>query len=122
MLRDHFYSILSTDKQSINTCSCQILINKESPVFQGHFPSVPVVPGVCMLQMLKEQLEEKTGRKLQLKKAANIKFLSVINPLQHPLVHMDISFQIASDNSVLAEGSITSGDLVFFKLAKALYH
>ncbi|TAH41504.1 MAG: 3-hydroxyacyl-ACP dehydratase [Bacteroidetes bacterium] len=121
MLRNKFYRTLSTDKQTINEIESQVLINIDDPIFKGHFPEVPVVPGVCMLQMIKEQLEDRLGSPLQLVKAGNLKFLSVINPLENPELSISISYRKSDDGFINADASITYSDKVFFKLAKAIY-
>lgn len=74
-----------------------------------------------MLQMVKEQLEDKLGRSLQLTKAASLKFLSVINPLENPRLSVQVSYTLGTDGSVIAEASIFEAEITFFKLARAVY-
>ncbi len=121
MLRDHFYKVVSFESQGLNSCRSTVHLLRESPVFEGHFPSAPVVPGVCMLQMIKEQLEEQTEKSLRLVRAANIKFLSIINPIENPDLVLDILYDFAEDGTITAEGSISFQDKVFFKIARAVY-
>ena len=51
MLMNDFYTIsdLQTEEFSI---SCKATFNKDHDIFNGHFPGQPVVPGVCMMQMI----------------------------------------------------------------------
>ena len=81
MLRDSFYTVLKTQQKDLISFRSTVVINKDHEIFKGHFPAVPIVPGVCMLQMVKELLEERIRKPLQLTHSGNIKFLSVINPV-----------------------------------------
>ncbi len=55
-------------------------INPAHPIFKGHFPGQPVVPGVCMLQLIKEVAETALGRALFLKRVEQVKYLQVLVP------------------------------------------
>ena len=54
MLLDNFYTILSSESSDSTIWTIQIKLNPGHPVYQGHFPEHPVVPGVCLLQLIKE--------------------------------------------------------------------
>ncbi|HNQ61453.1 MAG TPA: hydroxymyristoyl-ACP dehydratase [Bacteroidia bacterium] len=121
MLRDQFYKVISVRKEGQSTVNVDISLNPSDPIFAGHFPSVPVVPGVCMLQMIKETLEGELKNSLQLSSAAGLKFLSVINPLEHRNLTIRVEYKPVSEDTFTAEGSINAGDKAFFKLVKAVY-
>ena len=121
MLRNKFYQTLFVDKQVVGSIESRVLINLEDPIFEGHFPGVPVVPGVCMLQMIKELLEDRIGKPLQLLKAGNLKFLAVINPRLNSELSISISYVSGDDGNISADGSITDANKIFFKIAKAVY-
>ncbi len=55
-------------------------------IFQAHFPDEPITPGVCIIQIAKELLEEHLGKGLEIQKVKNVKFLNVISPLATPNV------------------------------------
>jgi 3-hydroxyacyl-[acyl-carrier-protein] dehydratase len=48
--------------------------------FSGHFPSNPVLPGVCQIQCILVALSEKYGRELKLKSISRGKFLNPVFP------------------------------------------
>ena len=54
MLLDNFYTILSSESSDSTIWTIQVKLNPGHPVYQGHFPGHPVVPGVCLLQLIKE--------------------------------------------------------------------
>jgi len=71
MLKDDFFYIQSVnDEQGV--ISAMLEINPSHKIFQGHFPGQPVVPGVCMMEMVKEITEMVTGKEMFLQKADNI--------------------------------------------------
>jgi 3-hydroxyacyl-[acyl-carrier-protein] dehydratase len=121
MLREKFYTCLSVENSTENSREVRIKLNDKHPVFEGHFPAVPVVPGVCMMQIVKEQLEDHLKQKLSLKHAAVLKFMAVINPLEVPELTVKIDFVSGQDGIIISEGSISSGEKSFFKISKAAY-
>lgn len=65
-------------------------INKNHTIFKGHFPDNPVMPGVCMMQIIKEITEEIAGSKLFMEKCSNVKFLALINPEINPDLNLEL--------------------------------
>lgn len=87
-----FYTIRSkqTDpgKQHLEV---QVHINRDHAIFTGHFPEHPVVPGVVMLQMITEILSETLQEELSLKELTRVKFLSLVDPTDHPFLEFELS-------------------------------
>jgi 3-hydroxyacyl-[acyl-carrier-protein] dehydratase len=97
-----------------NTVNAELELNSSHPVFEGHFPGLPIVPGVCQMQMVKEILEIILERETRLVKADNMKFLAVINPAENPVVQLKLQFELI-DEGFKVVSSIASGDTVHFK-------
>lgn len=90
-------------------------INKGCNIFNGHFPGQPVVPGACMLQIVKEVLEAALNTSLRLKKADNLKFMAVIDPENTQTVKLEVACKFTGDDvNVIAK--LVNGDVVYFKL------
>jgi 3-hydroxyacyl-[acyl-carrier-protein] dehydratase len=90
-------------------------INKHCDIFKGHFPGQSVVPGACMLQIVKEVLETALNTSLRLKKADHLKFMAMIDPGSTQTVDLDIAYKfIESDINVAAK--LMNGEVVCFKL------
>jgi 3-hydroxyacyl-[acyl-carrier-protein] dehydratase len=118
ILLDDFYSIL----QKVPTpgvVKAKIAINKKHRILEGHFPGLPVVPGVCMLQIVKEIMEVNTGKELKLTAADNMKFLSVINPEQNNEVDVIVNY-IDEQGKLSINATIFAGTVTFFKLKATL--
>src|SRR6188508_616692 len=91
-----------------NALSCSLSFNAAHPIFNGHFPGNPIVPGVCTMQILNDLMERAIGQKLCLSTALNIKFLQLITPDVHPEVHIawTNSEGIYTTNSLLKNGGM----------------
>jgi 3-hydroxyacyl-[acyl-carrier-protein] dehydratase len=98
-----------------NIIKADLSINPDSSIFKGHFPGQPVVPGACMLQIMKEVLESALSSPVQLKKAANIKFTGMIDPLVTTAVQMELVYT-PREGLINVTGKLTDGDRVCFKL------
>ena len=92
MLIEGLYTILDF-KQEENTVTASVKLNKDHQVFLGHFPGNPIMPGVCMIQMIKELTEKAIGKELFLAMASNVKFMAIINPEKNDTLQLllDIS-------------------------------
>ncbi|WP_299393994.1 3-hydroxyacyl-ACP dehydratase [uncultured Gelidibacter sp.] len=80
MLLQHFYTIVSSELNEAQSFETTVTIQKEHPVFEGHFPNFPVTPGVAMLQIIKELTENHLQQTLFLESASNVKFLTMVDP------------------------------------------
>jgi 3-hydroxyacyl-[acyl-carrier-protein] dehydratase len=95
-------------------------INKNSSIFEGHFPGQPVVPGACMLQLVKDVLEEVLHMPILLKKAANIKFINMITPANSLIAKLTISYKTTHDGNISVTANLLTGEVTCFKL-QAVY-
>lgn len=100
MLKDSLYSIVSvTDSEG--KIIAELYLNKLNEIFKGHFPNQPVLPGACMLQILKEVLESALNKKIRLKKADQVKFLSVIEPSVNDTLQLNADYSIGREGIVV---------------------
>ena len=113
VLLDHFYKIESLQKEEAGV-SARITFNVAHDIFKGHFPDMPIVPGVCQTQMLAEVLSQALGTDMQLKSAASIKFLSIVDPTKHPKLDLIITFT-RNDNSYNVSAQYKWEETTFFK-------
>ncbi|OBX26655.1 3-hydroxyacyl-[acyl-carrier-protein] dehydratase [Gelidibacter algens] len=93
MLLKNFYTIVKSESLEANSFSATIEIQKEHPIFEGHFPNLSVTPGVAMLQILKELTENHLRLSLFLESASNVKFLSLVDPNVNATLKFDIIIQ-----------------------------
>ena len=119
MLLNDFYkiaSITSKNDESQSMIDAALDLNKDHKIFEGHFPEVPIVPGVCMMQIVKELIELNVEKKLQVSEASNLKFLAVINPQEHSHLKAEVKFIQSIEGNFDIEGKLYFEAITFFKM------
>jgi 3-hydroxyacyl-[acyl-carrier-protein] dehydratase len=119
MLTGNFFDIQSftLDESETGPLKYHVIVNLNNgnPIYEGHFPGNPIVPGVCQIQMVLELIEKAVNLKLKLTEADNIKFLSMINPLINSQLEFDITIKDRNNQQITASASIGSGSSIFLK-------
>jgi len=91
-----------------------ITLNPLHPIFEAHFPGRPILPGVYMMQMVKEVVEVWTDKKIRLVLGQDLKFLSVINPEENTMVQLEIKISTEGEK-IRVVAQLLSNAVVFFK-------
>lgn len=112
MLLQDFYTANNIIKGD-NIISADIIFNPAHDIFKGHFPQQPVVPGVCMVQIVKQVLEQSTNRLTRLKNASNIKFLSMIVPVENEIIKLKINYKNINNELDVSADLSNSQNLAF---------
>ena len=105
MLRDSFYNILQSN-QGVYT----IGFNASHPIFSGHFPEYPVVPGACVVQIAEELATISIGYPVRFAAIHDLKFRQPITPDQE--ITISISKTAESICKVLCTGSKNEQQLI----------
>ena len=114
MLANDFFSVISKEiiEGGIET---RIKFNAGHFIYQAHFPENPITPGVCILQIAKELIEEHVAKKLFMTEAKNIKYLQVLDPINRPEVFFKM--KITEDEGFVHAGiTVESDDICFTKI------
>ena len=114
ILAGDFYTVVNPVSDD-NSMQAIIKINAGHNIFKGHFPEQPVVPGVCMMQIVKELLESTTGRLLRLQTGLDLKFLSVIDPRQNDTVHAETNYTVLASGDINVTARLFYNEITFFK-------
>lgn len=114
MLQGNFFTItdIKVEGESIKAV---LEINPAHEIFNGHFPGTPVVPGVCMMQMVKEVLENVIGKETTLVRADHMKFLTVINPNENKMIQLDAKYTITEEKKISVVASLFNNATIYFK-------
>lgn len=112
MMMNDFYAIAGLDCTA-DSIRCVATFNKEHSIFEGHFPGQPIVPGVCMIQMVKDLLEQLLGKSLLLRSTGQVKFLQLITPEISPEVN--ISWKV--EGNTLVVNAVFMSTAPLFKLS-----
>lgn len=112
MLRGILYEIIQADD-----LGATVRLLPESAVYAGHFPGYPITPGVCLVQIALELIEEMAGQaghddiKVRLVAAKNIKFTSPVFPGEGAVLRFNISGE-GEDRSVeVYDGEVLSAKM-----------
>ena len=115
MLIEGLYKVTATENTSEGILAA-VHLNKNHEIFKGHFPGNPVMPGVCMIQIIKELTEEAIDKDLFLTVSSNIKFMAIINPEKNH--DLQLAIDIVQENGEVKVKNTTSfEDTVALKLS-----
>ena len=94
----------------------RVRLDASHPVFRGHFPGHPVLPGVCTLQLVRECLNRGTGRRFRYAAIRECKFLGMIVPQADTL--LDIDIRLADDGTAAKKVTcvVTNNEKTVLKL------
>jgi 3-hydroxyacyl-[acyl-carrier-protein] dehydratase len=97
-----------------NQIQVVVALSPDHAIFKGHFPGQPVLPGVCMMQMIAEITGEHSKQSFRITGAPMIKFLHMIDPRRNPVIHLEIKYE-PNGSKTTASGKIFFGAQIFMK-------
>jgi len=112
MLKDDLYTLHRISKEENLTFVCEIGLHAGHSIFAGHFPGNPVLPGVCMVQIIKELVAEIFGSSVMLRSAQNIKFLKPVNPLLDSQLKIVLTFR-NTEEQMFVNAQVTNDTVNF---------
>ena len=101
--------------------SAGITFDPDHAILKGHFPGHPVVPGVCLIRIMRDLVSEIKGKPLTLHTISNLKFLKMIDPYSHAKVEVSGSYSNTENGLYVVNASITYEDVSFLKF-KGRFH
>jgi 3-hydroxyacyl-[acyl-carrier-protein] dehydratase len=109
MLLNKLYRIRSLDANADGSgFLAEIEIDPNHPLFEGHFPGNPILPGVCTVQIIRELLEQSVQKSLRMIKAGNIKYLGFVNPVTMPLLTFQMQPKSAEASNISCSATVSS--------------
>ena len=117
MLLKDFYKVVSLENTAENKHLVLIQVNAEHEVFKGHFPGNPIMPGVCMMQIIKELTEQISGSSLFMQSLSNVKFMALINPFNTPELRLELDISTADADLVKVKNLTYFDDTLALKLS-----
>ena len=101
------YIIIGHEQQE-HAVRYDLELNQDHEIYMAHFPGHPITPGVCLLQIARELLETMSGMPLIIELVKNIKYLSVVSPIEIPQVSFSLSHIQVNDNGAECHVLVTS--------------
>ena len=116
ILKNNLYKISASN---IEEKSFNLELVPDCVIYQAHFPEQPITPGVCIIQIASELLNELLQTEYKLTTVSNAKFLAVINPLDAAFVTYTFNKLVFDEDTKTAKASVVVGntDTVFTKLS-----
>jgi len=116
VLLDYYY-IIKNQQTTESTTLFDVMLLPECSVYKGHFPGMPVAPGVCNIQMIKECVERMAEKPLLLESMAKCKFITMITPDQHRELQIHIVSTESEDKRLKVSATIgyDNTDYIIFK-------
>ncbi|MEO7313056.1 MAG: 3-hydroxyacyl-ACP dehydratase [Chitinophagaceae bacterium] len=114
MLLNNFFTINNVTTVAFEV-KAELVIDATHKIFEGHFPGQPVVPGVCMMQIVKEVLEQVTGQNTNLSNAQEMKFLAVINPQIHNTIQLSLKYSVGENSAFNVSAMLFTEGFTHFK-------
>jgi len=90
MIKDNLYKLKGIKYDGAKYIA-NIELIPESNIYKGHFPCHPITPGVCLVQIAVDTISTIEKKKLCLKEAKDIKFLSIVSPMEHKTLSYELS-------------------------------
>lgn len=85
-------------------------------IYAAHFPEMPITPGVCQIQMIKELLEDCLNLSLMIVGVKNAKFVSVLTP-ESNFIKVSLSKIKQEDNQYKVQALIADDNTTYAKLS-----
>ena len=117
MLLKDFYKVISLEKNDSQKYLAIILVNEKHEVFKGHFPGNPIMPGVCMMQIIKELAEQITECSLIMQSLTNVKFMALINPEITPELRLELDITVTDEDLIKVKNTTYFDETVALKLS-----
>lgn len=110
-----FYKYHISKENIDDSISFEIKVDHTHRLFAGHFPGQPVLPGVMILKLIVDCASVHLGKKLNLKKAAQCKFLNFVDPRLNP--DLILQLNIYEDQDGVDVKAVLKHDAVTFTKA-----
>ena len=117
MLLKDFYKLISLEKNDSQKNLAIIFVNEKHEVFKGHFPENPIMPGVCMMQIIKELTEQITESSLIMQSLTNVKFMALINPEVNPELRLELDITTTNEGLIKVKNTTYFNETVALKLS-----
>ena len=116
-LKDNLYTIETRQDEYGAGTSYLIKLNPECFIYKAHFPGKPITPGVCLVQIGKELMEDLSGQLLSLKRLKNAKFLSTVTPEESVEIKYEIVKLTEEDGELSSKLTVASAGEVKAKIS-----
>ena len=114
-----FFSIETIETEGDLLPKFKIRLDADHPIFKGHFPGQPVLPGVMILKIITTCVSLSQKKNLLISKVKQCKFLNFVDPIINPELFLDIEIY-GTDSPLDVKAVLRSNEVVFSKVSISL--
>ena len=114
-----FFSIETIETEGDLLPKFKIRLDADHPIFKGHFPGQPVLPGVMILKIITSCVSLSQKKNLLISKVKQCKFLNFVDPIINPELFLDIEIY-GTDSPLDVKAVLRSDEVVFSKVSISL--
>ncbi len=116
-LEDNFYKIHAIE-QTENDYKIEVELLQDHPIYEGHFPGQPVVPGVCTLTIIRECIGKILSKSVSFASIKECKYVSALIPEEG--MKIIINLTLAADGGVKVVVERVDNNQIALKLKATL--
>lgn len=116
-LSDNFFISTGYQERQGDRLVARVCLNPSHFIYKSHFPDNPITPGVCIIQMATELLEQALGWELEIDVIHNVKFLSLLIPKEGEYIELSFHGGKTDDNHIKVKCNITDRDTIVSSLS-----
>lgn len=120
LLNDLYTFTKITADESGDDFMVEAKIRPDHPIFEGHFPNSPILPGVCHMQMVVDAVSEVVKKPLKVKEGLDMKFTAVVDPREGTDLLIKLHVDRLEDGDVKINSITTFRGEVCFKFKGVL--
>lgn len=95
-------------------------VNPRHPIFGGHFPDRPVLPGVCQMRLVRETASRIAGRALAFAVVREVKFLHPVLPERDGVLLVHAELVPDAGGGFAVQAVVTAGEQTKMKIKAVL--
>ena len=114
MLLNDFFHINHLSNAE-NKIIADITLNASHEILKGHFPAHPIVPGVCMLEIIKEILGVAFSKKWILSESKSTKYLKLFSTVENTSARFEIIWNGEDYKKINVSAVLKQENTVFLK-------
>ncbi len=115
MLQHKLFQVLSETREE-NSAAFEIGVNWQHPLFGGHFPGLPILPGACMVQIAVELFSCLQKRPFLLTETGKVKFIQTVTPETRDGISFSFSWEEVTEDICNVRVNVTKNERLLSKM------
>lgn len=107
-----FQQLPTSDTGQLNV---RVEISENHAVFDGHFPGLPILPGVYLIQIIKDSLNTFLPGNYNARAVDFVKYLVPVEPNKNNVLRLEMTLKESDSNMVVSANSYFEDNTVHFK-------